>query len=116
MSELENIKEKLEETFDLPVYYGMAANHPRNAPWDYIVFSRSRIRRSQNRTSYVQGYNVAIVRENYLNDFDAIDVVEAMESLPGIRFSDNDADYTYDLHNTTVVEMCVLTFARGMKS
>lgn len=116
MSELDAIKEKLEGTFDLPVYYGMAANHPRTAPWNYIVFSRNRLRRDENRTSYVQGYSVAIVRENYLYDFDALDVIAAMESLPGIRLVNGDVEFVYDLHNTTVVEMCILRFARGVKA
>lgn len=116
MNELEKIKVKLEEAFNLPVYYGVAANHPRNAPWNYVVFSRSKIRRDKNRTGFVQGYNVAIVRENYLNDYDAIDAISAMESLPGIRFEESDAEFVYDLRNTTLVEMCILQFARGVKA
>lgn len=103
---------------DRNVYYGTAAKLPKDAPWDYIVFSRKALSRSQGRTGLTDSVEVAIVREEYIPDGLAEEVIAAMESIPGIRMSQDGGSYVYSVKPGTAVtcEMLVLSFSKARRT
>lgn len=116
MSTLDAIRDAL-AGIDERVYYGTASGLEPGAPWDYTVFSRDSIARSDGRTGETCRYIVAVVREEYIPEGMYGKVVDAMESIPGMRLSKQDAVYTYDVKPGTkqTVEMMVVRFAKAVK-
>lgn len=113
---LDEIKSKLLE-IDNEVLYGSYAKLDRTEPWDYIVFMRGKMRRNKSDTCYVDTYKVVIVREEYVPDGLAEQVIEALKSIPGVRASDSDFWYDYVIKPNTsdTVEMLVLEFTKTRK-
>lgn len=113
---LDDIKNQL-ETVDSKVYYGMVDDEVRETVWDYTVFNRTKFRATGNKTGYADGYDVHIVRENFIPEGKDIEVIEAMLEINGMRLASEDGDYTYILKPNTniVVEMLSLHFVRARK-
>lgn len=101
---------------DPNVYYGTSAKHDRDAPWDYMVFSRGAIRPSKNKTGYVDVVHVQIVREEYVPDGLPEQVVATLKEA-GVKVSDEDAMYDYVVKpkTTDTVEIVSMTFVRPRK-
>lgn len=113
---LEDIKNQL-ETIDSKVYYGMVDNEVRETVWNYIVFNRTKLKTTANKTGYTDGYDVHIVCENFIPEGKDIDVIEAMLTINGMRLASEDGDYTYIQKPNTniVIEMLSLHFVRARK-
>lgn len=113
---LNDVQEAL-ATVDEHVYYGTGVQHNKSLPWDYIVFSRDTMNRKANRAGYSWVVNVAIVREEYIPDGLEERVVQAMETLPGVRMVEGEHEYFYQVKPKTshVIEMCVLKFTFSRK-
>lgn len=113
---LDDIKNKLAE-IDENVFYGIVDNLMQNMKWDYIVFDRSKMSTNTNKTGYSYYFNVHVVRENFIPVGLEVEVIDKMQEIAGIRFSGNDATYTYiEKPNTNkVVEMVSLEFVKAVK-
>ena len=111
MAMLETIENKLME-LGFPVYYGIAKEAKAGALWNYIVFNRDRTVRSQNRTGYSDYFQVALVHENFIPVGIVENIVDKMESIPGMRLAQEDIQYTYTEKDSTkaVVELTVMSF------
>lgn len=106
------------EAIDEHTYYGTAAQHPKNAKWDYFVFSRDVLKRNSNRSSYADEIMVEIIREEYIPDGLPEQVIEAMEALAGVRLIEGKHEYWYAVKPSTqlTVERLVLHFSHSRKS
>ncbi len=108
---LEKIQTKLRGVSER-VYYGSADNIDNAALWDYIVFFRERTARSMNATSYTDYFTVAVVCENWIPQELIISVIEAMESIAGMRLAKSDIEYNYTRKPSTnaVIEIATMSF------
>lgn len=102
---------------DVNVFYGIASQLPKDAPWNYTVFSRDTTDPTEKRTGYTDRYIVSVVREDYIPEGLFDEVVEAVEGIPGMRFSAQGAEYVYDVMPGTsdTAEMMVVRFAKPRK-
>lgn len=112
---LNDIKRKLEE-IDPIVCYGIADNKLMQMAWNYIVFSRSKLVESQNKTAYSDYFDVAIIREHFIPEGIDEQVIEKMLEIKGVRLA-GDGEYRYAQKPNTniVVEMLTLHFVRARK-
>lgn len=113
---IEEIESKLKE-IDKNVFYGAVKRSIKDTLWNYIVFDRGRMKKSTNGTGYSYTYNVHVVREDYIPEGLEIDVINKIEEITGMRYSGEDAEYTYTVKPNTnvVVEMVTLTFVKPVK-
>lgn len=113
---LETIKETL-EAVGLPVWYGAAKTLTAQDVWDYIVFYRTSLTTSTNKTSFSHTYEVAIVCEEYVPDETVQKVISGMLSIPGVKFVGNGGTYNYTRKPNTdqVVEVLTLDFVKPAK-
>lgn len=108
---LETFESKLKE-FGLPVFYGIADPVEDGALWDYIVFSRDHTSRSQNNRGYSDYLQVALVHENYIPVGFVEEIVDKLESIPGVRLAQSDVQYIYTRKDSTnaIIELAVMVF------
>lgn len=113
---LQQIETKLREVADL-VFYGSADDIAGNVLWKYIVFWRDRATRTSTNNSFTDYYSVSIVHENWVPDEMISDVIEKLESLPGVRLANSDIgfNYTFKPNTSAVIEIATLTFSRARK-
>lgn len=110
---LNEIESKLKEV-EKAVYYGLADE--RNQ-WNYIVFSRKKMTRSQNKTGNTMYYSVAIVRENYIEEGIEEKIIKKLEEIPGMKRAQNDISYSYVKKPNTniVIEVAEIIFCKAVK-
>lgn len=115
-STLDLIKDALSNV-DGSVYYGTAAKKPKDAPWNYTVFSREPAHRSAGKTSITHVYAVSVVRENFVPESMMGEVINAMESIPGMRMSDDGIEFAYQVKPGTsdTCEMMTINFTKGVR-
>lgn len=113
---LDEITKKLEE-IDPVVFYGAVDKKMKEEIWDYIVFNRSVMKFSASKKGYTDGYTVHIVREEFIPDGLAEEVIEKMEEIAGMKVGSSDSEYTYMVKPSTdaVVEMLSIDFMRARK-
>lgn len=113
---LDEIKNKLEE-IDAKVYYGMVDDEVRETVWDYTVFNRTKLKATGNKTGFADGYDVHIVRENFIPEGIDLDIIDKMQEIHGVKLASEDGQYNYILKPNTniVVEMLTLHFVRARK-
>ena len=114
---LTDIEAKLKE-IDPNVYYGMVDESRAETVWDYIVFNRTAIRHSTNKTSSSDRFSVHVIRENYIQDGLEDEVIEKLCELPGVRLTYEDTTFNYVQKPNTniVVEMMTISFLRARKN
>ena len=114
---LTDIKNKL-ETIDPNVFYGVVDKAIAKHAWNYTVFNRVKLKTTANKTGYSDAFDVHIIRENFIPDGLAEQVINAVCELDGVRTTGEDAEYNYsEKPNTnTVVEMLSLHFIRARKN
>lgn len=113
---LSDIEAKLQE-IDSRVYYGMVDESAKDTVWNYIVFNRTTIKHSQNKTSASDYFDVHIIRENYIPDGIDKEVIDKLCALPGVRLTGSDSTFAYVPKPNTniVVEMLTINFVRTRK-
>lgn len=113
---LETIKNKLKE-IDESVYYGMVHSEKKETLWNYIVFNRTSIKSNQNQTSFADGYIVHIVREEWIPEGLAEEVIQKMLEINGMRLAGTDMQYNYVQKPNTdiVIEMLSIEFVAPRK-
>ena len=111
------IKTKLEEV-DPRVYYGIVDKEVAKIAWDYIVFNRVGLKSSPNKTGKGDTFDVHIVREHFIPDGLAEQIIEKVCSIAGVRETSEDGTYNYVQKPNTniVVEMLTLHFVRARKN
>lgn len=115
---LSDIEEKLQKLDDR-VCYGIIDNTVKQSPvWDCIVFGRSNIKYSSNKTSASDYFDVLIIRENYIPEGLDTEIIEALTSLDGVKLAGDTAnfDYIQKPNTDTVVEMLTISFVRARKN
>jgi hypothetical protein len=114
---LEEIQSKLRE-IDPNVYYGMVDSSQNETEWNYIVFNRTEITRSANKTGASDRFDVHIIRENFIPEGVDTEVVDALCSIPGVRVAGENSTFTYVQKPNTniVVEMLTIPFVRARKA
>ena len=100
------------------MYYGMVDENIKNTNWDYIVFNRTTIKHSTNKTSGSDYFDVHIIRENYIPEGIDTEIVTKLCELPGVRLSGADSTFNYTQKPGTniVVEMLTIKFLRARKA
>lgn len=113
---LNEIKEKLVE-IDPNVFYGAVDKKMKEELWDYIVFNRTVLKPDKNKTGFTDGYTVHIIREEWIPEGLAEEVIEKMAEIDGMRLAGNDSEYTYMVKPKTdaVVEMLSIDFVKPRK-
>ena len=113
---LNDIKEKLEQ-IDPIVFYGVVDITMKDTLWNYIVFNRTVMKPSASKKGYTDGYSVHIIRENFIPDGLAEEVIEKMLEIAGMRESGSDMQYQYIVKPNTddVVEMISIDFVNPRK-
>lgn len=113
---LNELREKLEQ-IDSVVFYGAVDNRMKDMDWNYIVFNRTRLKSSTNKTSYTDYFDVHIVRESFIPEGLDTDVIAKVLEIDGVRLANEDGVYNYVEKNNTnnVVEMLTLSFMRARK-
>lgn len=113
---LNDIKNALENV-DSNVFYAAVPRMNLLDTWDYIIFRRGKLRKSANSTGYTDVYEVSIVREEFVPDGLADEVINAMRTIPGMREASTDGEFDYMLkpESDDVVEMLVLEFVKPRK-
>lgn len=113
---LDDIKTKLEE-IDPVVFYGMVDEKVRETVWDYTVFNRTHFRSTGNKTGFADGYDVNIVRENFVPEGVDLQYIEKMQEINGMKLASSDGEYSYVMKPNTniVVEILTLHFVRARK-
>ena len=111
-----DIEAKLKE-IDQNVFYGMVDRRVAETVWDYIVFNRTNIKHSTNRTATSDYFDVHIIRENYIPDGLEDQVIDRLCALPGVRFAGENVEFNYVQKPNTniVVEMMTIPFVRARK-
>lgn len=113
---LDDIKNKLQEV-DSNVFYAAVDLSVKDTVWDYIVFERTNLKVSTNKTGYTEGYTVRIIREEFIPEGTEISVIEKMLEIPGMRLASDGGTYEYVQKPNTniVIEMFSVSFARPIK-
>lgn len=90
----------------------------RETVWDYIVFNRKPTKVNENKTGYSYYFTVNIIRENFIPEGLDLAVIEKMRSIPGMKLSGVDMEYTYVAKPNTnvVVEMLSIDFVKAVKA
>lgn len=99
------------KTLGMPVFYGMQGIGEAEE-WNYIVFSRPKVSRSQSKHSKTKYFTVAVVCEGFVpDDFDD-EVEAAMRAVPGVRLASDDIEFDYVRKPNTgvVVELMAMRF------
>lgn len=112
----EAIESKLKE-IDSNVYYGRVTNNDM-LNWNYIIFGKERIKKAAEKSIDLTNYYwITIVRENYIPDDTVYDVINKLNSIPGLHLSNEDGTYQYIFKDNTelVVELVTLVFAKTKK-
>ena len=112
---LTDIEAKLQE-IDPNVDYGVVSNSRKETAWNYIVFNRTGVKYSDQKTAASDTFDVHIIRENYIPEGLDTEVVTKLCALPGVRVS-GEAVFTYTQKPSTdiVVEMLTISFVRARK-
>lgn len=105
-------------SIDEHTYYGSAAQHPKDEPWDYLVFYRDTLSRRKNKAGYTDCVNVEVTREEFVDDALVEAIVESVEALPGFTLREGEHEYWYGVKPSThhTVERLVLHFAHARKA
>ena len=113
LTEVMEVLQKIDEN----TFYGAVDSRMKETAWNYIVFDRGTFTRSETRASYSETVNVHVVRENFIPEGLAEQVIEEVESLKGFRLVKGEHEYTYSVKPGTnaVVEMLSLEFVRARK-
>lgn len=116
MEILDEIYTKL-KTLNNNVWYGMTEDITNLDELDYLVFFRDYTTYYQEKKSFSDYYTVAIVKENYIPVDYFLQVVEVMESITGMKVSNDNINYDYTKKpNTDVtIEIATINFVKARK-
>ena len=114
---LEQIQSVLEQTFELPVWYGRTSTKGKDK-WNYFVFNKKEFDRSgKSKLDYNYYYQVHIIMENYIPEGFEQKVIKAIQDNTRLKLTDQSMQFNYITKNNTdmVVEMLTLEFTRAFK-
>lgn len=115
-------REKIEQALsqiDDNVYYGKVPQKDlEEKNWNYLVFGKSTLSPSGNSNiNLTDIYWVGIVRENYIPDELTTDIIDSLNSIPGLKLTQQEGNYEYLFKKNTdlVVEVLTLSFSKVRK-
>ena len=110
---LEEIQEAL-SSVGLDVYYGAAGTMSGEDVWDYIVLYRTSMQPPRNKRGMAEGFEVAVVCEEFVPTETISGVLTAMLAIPGMRLADTGGTFNYTRKPNTeqVVEIVTIDFVR----
>lgn len=111
------LEKKLKE-IDSDVFYGKVPETALKSDWNYFVFGKDRLKKSgKSGIDLCDFYWIGIVRENYIPDELVFNVIDQLNSIPGLKLTDEAGDYDYVFKGKTdlVVEILTLNFAKTKK-
>lgn len=112
---LKDIEEVLQE-IDPYVDYGMVDKEHMETVWDYIVFNRTGVTYSANKTAASDKFDVHIIRENYVPEGVDEEIVDKLCKLAGVRISgDAEINYAQKPGTNIVIEVLTIHFVRARK-
>lgn len=101
---------------DTHVDYGMADKENMETAFNYIVFNRTGVVYSANKTGASDKFDVNIVRENYVPEGLDEEIVDRLCKLPGVRISgDAEINYAQKPGTNIVIEVLTIHFVRARK-
>lgn len=108
--------EKVLQGIDPHVDYGMADKEHMETVWNYIVFNRTGVTYSANKTAAGDKFDVHIIRENYVPEGVDEEIVKKLCELPGVRVSgDAEINYAQKSGTNIVIEVLTIHFVRVRK-
>lgn len=112
LTDVENVLQE----FNSHVDYGMVDKENMETVWNYIVFNRTGVKYSPNKTGASDSFDVHIIRENYVPEGLDEDIVTKLCALPGVRISgDAEINYVKKPGTNIVVELLTIHFVRARK-
>jgi hypothetical protein len=103
---------------DSNVFYGKVPESALDDAWNYLVFGKKRLKKAgQSGIDLCDYYWIGIIREEYIPDQLVFDIIDKLNSIPGLKLVDEDGEYDYTFKGKTdlVVEILTLTFAKIKK-
>lgn len=110
--------EKTLKNIDNNVHYGKVPESYLRGEWNYLVFGKSKLKPSgSNNINLTDTYWVAIIRENYIPDELVFNIIDELNSIPGLKLTSDDGNYEYIFKGKTdlVVEILTLSFSKTKK-
>lgn len=112
LTDIEAVLQKIDSHVD----YGMVDKKRMETAWNYIVFNRTGVTYSANKTAAGDKFDVHIIRENYVPEGVDEKIVTKLCALPGVRVSgDADISYTQKPGTNIVIEVLTIHFVRARK-
>ena len=111
------IEQALKEIDDT-VFYGKMPESFIKEDWNCIVFGKNSIKPTgTSNIDMIDNYWVAIIRENYIPDDLVYEIIDKLNSLPGLKLTSDEGNYEYVFKNKTdlVVEFLTLSFSKVKK-
>jgi hypothetical protein len=114
---LDDIAKALEEIDPIVFYGAVKRKKMQEKPWNYIVFNRTVLRNTGNNTGWADVYTVNIVREEFIPEGLAEEIIAKLEEIKGMTVVKSDSEYTYMVkpNSDDVVEMLSIDFKRVRK-
>lgn len=116
--EFRTIIEKSLSKIDSNVYYGKIPESDLKNDWNYLVFGKSRLKPSgTDNINLTDNYWVSIIRENYIPDSLTTEIIDELNSIPGLKLTSDEGEYEYIFKGKSdlVVEILTLSFAKVRK-
>lgn len=112
------MKEKVENAlkeFENNFFYGQATIEPTEK-WNYSVFRRHSIEQEVNTSKHI--YQLAIVREDYIEENLIDNMIEAILKKTQLKLRDTNFkfDYLYNSKSSIVCEVITIDFYKSKKS
>lgn len=115
---LEDLQKKDSNTYGTVVMYGRVVDDKLPTEWNYITFNRESVKRAgTNKRDFNEYFEINLVHEDFIPEEAVYKVIEALESVPGLKQSNDDVifNYTTKKNTSTVVEVATITFTHPVK-
>lgn len=115
---LQEIRDKLKEVDEYVFYGAVDTEKMKDKPFDYLVFNRTTLKASTQKTGFTDGYVVHIIREEWIPDEVIDGVIQKMQEINGMRLASNEFQYNYEMKPNTnlVIEMLSIDFVKPRKA
>lgn len=113
----EKIKVALEK-IDSNIEYGILTKDlEQTDKWNYIVFGQEKLVKDDTGNDLKYYFSIVIVREGYIPDNLILEIIDAVETIPGLRLANGDHSFEYAQKGNTdfSVEILELRFVRKLK-
>lgn len=116
MTLLDEIEQKLKE-INPNTKYAKLYNFDDLQDYNFLVFGKKGLRKTEDGRSLQNSFYVIIVNENYIDDSTVLSVIDKVEEIPGLRLASGDFQFEYLRKGNTdfVVETLMLEFSKTLR-